>query len=394
MSSSHKNTFRCVACSVLDGCLPSFLTIREVYQHSLHVHRVTLEAAVLASTMLPDKLAMYECKLCTQDKEIYLCDTIVKAHLESHSAFFLKRWKEYVKVKCRVCEIVIECDGMEEHMDKIHPSELFAGVKDLEEKDISEINANQDSDGQAISDPEEKNTLSSDNVKSPLDMLIDMGMVETLEVASEQMDYSYLTNINTEPSETVLNNPIDEVYNLKENNSESVEKIVSNYPSKVKFMSSYAFFMKHEKLELKKKDPKGKINSKLINEKWANLSQLERKVYSDMASEYKSTGNNPFPLPKVKVKSEPKSKPKVNESKCPAAKEIILTNREFVDKFEDISIKTEIVAEKNKKLLELISVKKLSILKNSHEMQKRNDSEADYRSRFQKLSALHEKCFK
>ena len=399
MSGSHQKNFRCVACSVSDGHLPSFLTFTEVYQHSLLVHRVTLETAVYASTMLPDKLAMYECRLCPLDREIYLCDTLVKAHLETHSAFFLKRWKEYVTVKCRVCEIVIESDGMEEHMDKIHPSDLFAGIKDLEENNNSQVSLRslcsqyQDSrhDGPAIGDPEAENSLSSDNVKSPLDMLIDMGMVETLE-ASEHMDYSDLTNINIEPSEIILNNVIDEVEHLKDNQSESTEKIVKNYHNKVKFMSSYTCFMQHEKLELKKKNPKGKLNSKLINEKWTNFSQDERKVYDDIASEYKSSGINPFPAPKVKVKSKlkPKHKPKVLKSHI--AKEMMLTNREFVDKFEDLASKTEIVAEKNKKLLELISVKKLSILKNSCELQKKIDSEADYKARFQKLLILHEKC--
>ena len=414
MFSSHQNTFRCVACPVSDGHLPFFLTFREVCQHSLLVHRVTLETAVHSSTVLPERLVMYQCRLCPPpDQEIYLCETLVKAHLETHSAFFFKRWKEFTEVKCRVCEMVIESDGVVEHLDKLHPRDLFADIKDLEENDVnggakitSQIEQSSPSsfDGgmssrthyqdssprvQASSDPdpEEKNKLSMVNEKSPLDMLLEMGLVETLVEASEQTDDSDLIDNNTEPNEAFFGDNGD---NEKDNNSELVEKIVS-HPRKVKFMSGYAYFFQHEKSELKKRNPKDKLNIKMTIEKWKNFSRDEKKVYKDIATKYKSSGFNPVPVPKEKVK---KLKPKVKTSKPHIAKVEILNNREFVDKFEDISSRNEKVSDKNKLLLELISEKKLSILKNSHELQKRKDSEAEYKARFQKLSVVHEKCLK
>jgi len=128
----YQNTFRCVACSEFRGQFPSFLTFREVCQHSLRVHRVSQSCqmtSVQAATLLPDKLAMYQCKLC---KEIYFSKASVKIHFEKHWDLLVSLWKEYTEVRCRLCEVVIETEGMEEHMDNLHPSDLFADTKDLE----------------------------------------------------------------------------------------------------------------------------------------------------------------------------------------------------------------------------------------------------------------------
>ena len=347
-----------------------------------------------------------------------MSDTLVKAHLETHSVFFFKRWKEFTEVTCRVCEMVIESEGVGEHMDMLHPRDLFADIKDLDENyvysgtKITEQSSSSSFSGgrssrihyqaKSSSDPEaeEKNKVSMENEKSPLDMLLEMGLVETLVEASEQTDDSDLININTEPNETIFTaNPVktfalktlsDNEDNSKDINSKFVEKSVSR-PRKVKFMSGYAYFFQHEKSELKKRNPKDKLNIKMTIEKWKNFSRDEKKVYKDIATKYKSSGFNPVPVPKEKVK---KLKPKVKTSKLHIAKVDILNNREFVDKFEDISSRNEKVSDKNKLLLELISEKKLSILKNSHELQKRKDSEAEYKARFQKLSVVHEKCLK
>merc|ERR1719186_1474360 len=98
-----------------------------------------MESAVMSATMLPDNLVMYQCKLCPQDKEIFLCETLLKIHLENHSAFFLKRWEKYKEDKCRVCKMVIEKEGMAEHTDKMHPSSLFASIKDLQENGFNDV---------------------------------------------------------------------------------------------------------------------------------------------------------------------------------------------------------------------------------------------------------------
>ena len=131
----YQNTFRCVACSEFRGQLPSFSTFREVCQHSLRVHRVSQSfqiTSVQSATLLPDKLVMYQCKLC---KEIYFSEASVKIHFEKHWDLLVSLWKEYTEVKCRVCEVVIETEGMEEHMDNLHPSDLFANTNDLEKND-------------------------------------------------------------------------------------------------------------------------------------------------------------------------------------------------------------------------------------------------------------------
>ena len=131
----------------------------------------------------------------------------------------------------------------------------------------------------------------------------------------------------------------------------------------------------------------------MVIEKWKSFSQDEKKVYNDIAAKYKSSGLKPISVPKVKEKVN-KPKAEVKKSKSHNAKVAVLTNREFVDKFEDISSRNEKVSDENRTLLELISIQKLSILNSSHELQKRKDSEADYKARFQKLSIVHEKCQK
>ena len=107
----------------------------------------------MSATLLPDKLVMYQCKLCPQDKEIFLCETFLKIHLENHSAFFLKRWEKYKEDKCRVCEMVIDKEDMVEHADKLHPSYLFASIKDLQENGFYDVDTK-------ISSPK-TNTISS-----------------------------------------------------------------------------------------------------------------------------------------------------------------------------------------------------------------------------------------
>ena len=80
---------------------------------------------------------MYLCRLCTPDhRKIFLCETSVKNHLETHSAFFLKRWKEFTEIKCRICEDVIEVTELEEHVDKFHPIHMFADINDIENNDF------------------------------------------------------------------------------------------------------------------------------------------------------------------------------------------------------------------------------------------------------------------
>jgi len=54
-------------------------------------------------------------------------------HMNNHSAFFVKRWKKFSQCQCRVCEMVISEDFIEDHMDSAHPTDLFADLSDLME---------------------------------------------------------------------------------------------------------------------------------------------------------------------------------------------------------------------------------------------------------------------
>jgi len=119
--------FLCVACPAEDKHFPSFSTFREVRAHSLQVHGVVLEAAVQSATVLPDKLAMFLCLLCASDeRDVFISETSMKQHLESHSPFFLQNWNEFVEIQCRICESVVPMEVLKEHVHEQHPLDLFA----------------------------------------------------------------------------------------------------------------------------------------------------------------------------------------------------------------------------------------------------------------------------
>jgi len=125
-----QHEFQCVACSGIDK-FPSFATFKQVCEHSSEVHGVRLESVVQSSTLLPEKLDMYLCRLCTpHTREVFQCKALVKKHLETHSTFFLKKWEEFIEIQCRVCEDVIDIEDLEQHVDEFHPRNLFADVKE------------------------------------------------------------------------------------------------------------------------------------------------------------------------------------------------------------------------------------------------------------------------
>eukprot|EP00092_Neocalanus_flemingeri_P083249 GFUD01104458.1.p1 GENE.GFUD01104458.1~~GFUD01104458.1.p1 ORF type:complete len:292 (-),score=87.47 GFUD01104458.1:40-915(-) len=280
----------------------------------------------------------------------------------------------------------------------------------------------EDVGGEASSNLQEENECNSFSEKSPLDLLIELGLVEVPKEPSEK--------INIEPrDEIVVSNPsmktisIEDIQlidmfsenveviiseNLSELNSSSVNtvsgedfllvdptseaiKVISEENvGKVKaFTSGYAYFVHLQRAELDKVSTKSMLNMVLINEKWKNLSQAEKDIYNNDVRDYK--------LPKAK-KSVTQHAPKVKKNHAPKVKknssycESVLTNREFVDKFEAVDLKTEKFSDRNKKVSELISEKKSSILKNSLEIQQRKDSEAKYKDRYQRLFSLHGHC--
>ena len=72
----------------------------------------------------------------------------------------------------------------------------------------------------------------------------------------------------------------------------------------------------------------------------------------------------------------------------------ILTNREFVDKFENIDKRCDELVEDKKKLSQQISENKISILNKSKDLQESTDKEEKYIAKYQKLLVLHDKCNK
>jgi len=144
---SNMDSFRCAACPGPVHQLPSFSTFRHLSLHSLHDHRVTLEEAVQASTLLPNTLTMLVCKLCPAgtDTDIYfLSEEELKKHLATHSVFFVKKWRQFSDLQCRVCEIVVSEGTFNNHMADAHPISLFADMDDLDTDNVLENNKNED----------------------------------------------------------------------------------------------------------------------------------------------------------------------------------------------------------------------------------------------------------
>ena len=127
MLPSHE-TFRCAACPGPVDLLPSIPIFKHVSLHSLKTHLVSLERAVQASTLLPTTLTMFVCKLCRNPKDnLCLYEEQIKTHLvDTHSEFFVKMWKEFSQLQCRVCDMVIGENTIEDHMQSSHSGDLFA----------------------------------------------------------------------------------------------------------------------------------------------------------------------------------------------------------------------------------------------------------------------------
>eukprot|EP00092_Neocalanus_flemingeri_P107506 GFUD01137979.1.p1 GENE.GFUD01137979.1~~GFUD01137979.1.p1 ORF type:complete len:253 (+),score=78.14 GFUD01137979.1:41-799(+) len=245
-------------------------------------------------------------------------------------------------------------------------------------------------------------TVDGESAKSPLDMLIELGLVELPEEASKEIndepdddivtENSFVKPISIDDVQVIVaeNSIVDDVHLVDSTTSEPVEVILKVNKSKVT-TSGYACFLHYEKEELKKIDPKGRLNMVVTYEKWKNFSEAEKEIFENIASDYKSSSLKPICVSKVtKNVTKPALKIKKNKMYCESG----LTNREFVDKFEDFDLKTEKLSERNKKLSEIISGKKISILKNSLTLRERNESEAKYKDRYQRLLSLHGKCIK
>jgi len=63
--------------------------------------------------------------------------------METHSKFFVQRWRQYSQRQCRLCELVVSEDNIENHMDSAHPSNLFADSDDLVKENVPGNNENQ-----------------------------------------------------------------------------------------------------------------------------------------------------------------------------------------------------------------------------------------------------------
>jgi len=61
-------------------------------------------------------------------------------HLATHSVFFVKKWKQFSDLHCRVCEMEVSEGAFKNHMDSAHPSNLFADIDDLVTDNVLENN--------------------------------------------------------------------------------------------------------------------------------------------------------------------------------------------------------------------------------------------------------------
>ena len=216
--------------------------------------------------------------------------------------------------------------------------------------------------------------------KSPLDMLIDLGLVEEIVPAVDN-------DVN------ITNELFVEIVSVEESEpaQKNIKKGLKDKVSSCKTISGYACFVQSGKAELRKINPSSKLNMVLLNDKWKKeLSDVERKLFKDIATGYKHSYSKPLTKKDVKEVIKVKKLPKVKVKKVPVND--VHTNRMFVDEYENIDLEVEELYDRNKKLLELICERKLSVLKHSHEIELKISSETKCKSRFKTLSKLHDKC--
>jgi len=91
---------------------------------------------------------MLVCKLCptvtnTESETGFLSEEELKKHMGTHSEFFVKKWRQFSQLQCRVCEMVVSEDSIENHKDSAHPANLFADIEDLVKDNIPGNNEDQ-----------------------------------------------------------------------------------------------------------------------------------------------------------------------------------------------------------------------------------------------------------
>jgi len=120
-----REDFCCLACPAKES--KSFYTFKEVREHAHANHGVILEEAIQGCTVLPTYLFMYCCRLCGKVlKGAYEDEDIMYDHIKNHSSFFLKCIYKYIQTKCRVCNLDIDTQDIDEHFHDKHPVTGFA----------------------------------------------------------------------------------------------------------------------------------------------------------------------------------------------------------------------------------------------------------------------------
>ena len=230
----------------------------------------------------------------------------------------------------------------------------------------------------------------SEIVECPTDLFIDIDLGGIEEIPSKNIIDTFVQIV---PSPVGSSGGVGTEVHLDMNISSEPMDSSSNSSNSCKSskitISGYACFVQHERGELVKINPKGKLRMPEVNKKWAKLSHEEKEAFNEIASNLKLIGRKPVVNAKlVKVKALKKKIKKSDDSYD------VLNNREFVQRYEELDLKTEELDERNKKLSEANFGLKLRILKKSQEKKMRNENEATYKMRYQKLLMLHNKCIK
>ena len=233
---------------------------------------------------------------------------------------------------------------------------------------------------------------------------VENGVPERKELYCEILKYPTVGSFSDVIIENLTNEDI-EIVNAEPEPKSSVNKKESTRKGKAcalskklpengkaKTVSGYAFFVQHNKSELDKTDKNLKLNMKEINKKWKELAEESREIFNKAAKESKLSESNSKAIAEVEPKIKKKIKKAPTKRKKTVKEEEILTNVKFVKEFEDVQEKITQLEERNKRLVKLISETKLSFMQKSHELQLKNDNEAQYKIRYQRLYHLHEKC--
>ena len=121
----------------------------------------------------------------------------------------------------------------------------------------------------------------SESVECPTDVFIDIDLGGIEEIPSENITDTFVPTLDGSSGGFFNKVQLDRNTSSEPDDSSTISSN-SNGSSKVT-ISGYACFVQHERAELVKINPRGKLKMTVVNKKWANLSHEKKESFNNIA---------------------------------------------------------------------------------------------------------------